>query len=715
MHTNAPALLRTRFVLLAVLCLGLSACGEQRPWNVLLVTLDTTRADFLGPYGKQGARTPNLDRLAADGFVFEQAHASNPVTLPAHSTILTGLSPLAHGVRDNSMFRLPDEVDTLAEMLRGHGYATGAAIGGFPLTAEFGTAQGFDFYDDDIKGDKQDHRGRAAQQRQRQTWYDERPARHVNGAILDWLRARDDAPFFTWLHYWDPHEPHIPPPPYNQLFAHDLYQGEIAYADDALGAILAELKALGKLERTLVVVTADHGEGRREHGEMTHAFLAFETTLHVPLIVRVPDAPGGRRIGSHVGTVDIVPTVLDLLGLEIPDAVQGRSLAPLMLADAPPAQGAEPWRYYAESLSPRLSHGIGELRVLYEGPLKYIHGPRPELYDLVQDPVELRDLSAQSPDALAGMEAKLRDFLDAHATGTSAVHEFDERTMRRLAGLGYLNLTGESEVTVNEELRSDGIAPQDRVRDMNLSSQLRRAISAGAFALAARTARRLMRDAPDHPYYSSQLVIAYLGLGRVAEAAAVVAQAATVSAANVDAFLRVAMALFEADERARALALARRLVAAEETVGGLLALGRMQRDLGDEAEFKAALERAVELDPQHRGARLELATHLRDKGRFAPAEQHLGRLVEASPADFEAHLGLARVYWRSGRREQALDRVERSLLLAPGFCEAQLERLTWLVELRRPEQAGRAYAALGRSCPDRDTTKRAAALMERFS
>ncbi len=241
-----------RFLRAALVLVVLTGCGDQpRPWNVVLFTFDTTRADFLGCYGKEGARTPHLDRLAATGFLFENAMASNPVTQAAHATLLTGVWPMTHGVRDNLLFRLPEERETLAEMLKARGYATGAAVGGFPLVKSFGSDQGFDFYDDELTTARLDHRGRPVPRSH--TWYDERPAGHVNDAILPWLRGRfgGERPFFAWLHYWDPHEPHIPPAPYDQLFAHDPYQGEIAYADRSLGALLEVLEEASELERTL--------------------------------------------------------------------------------------------------------------------------------------------------------------------------------------------------------------------------------------------------------------------------------------------------------------------------------------------------------------------------------------------------------------------------------------------------------------------------------
>ncbi len=694
-----------------LVCLGLSllftACG-QRPWNVVLVTFDTTRADFIGCYGKETARTPNLDRLAAEGFLFEHAYASNPVTQPSHSTILTGVYPMVHGVRDNTFFHLPEERRTLAELLKERGYRTGAAIGGFPLTREFGTDQGFDFYDDDLQADRLDHRGRP-EQRRRNTWYDERPASHVNDAILPWLREGGGEPFFVWLHYWDPHEPHIAPAPYGQMFAHDPYQGEIAYADESLGTILAELRKLGEWDRTLFVMTADHGEGRREHKEMTHAFLAYGTTLHVPLIMRVPDADGGRRVAERVGTVDVVPTVLDLLGFDAPDELQGRSLTSVMDGST-----AELRDYYSESLSPRLSHGFGELRVLYRGPFKYIHGPRPELFNVEDDPDERHDLLTGSPDEQEQFEAALRGFLADHASpeAAAATYEASEETKRKLAALGYIDATGEGPQAVTEELASDGVAPQDRVGDINLASRLRRELGSGQFHLAKRTASRLVGLTPDHGYYRAQLAAACLGLRQTEEAARVVDETETFSAANVPVFLQVARALFEDGERERGLAMGRRLVEAEGTAEGHVALGRMLRQAGDFSALEEHIAKALELDPKSRVARLELARHLVDVESFERAENELRLLFEDFPIDVEGHLSYARLLRESGRTGEALASAERALRLAPRSCEAHLERLTVLVELGESERAEEASQTLRQQCREDETRARATELME---
>ncbi|MEM7355850.1 MAG: sulfatase-like hydrolase/transferase, partial [Acidobacteriota bacterium] len=691
-----------RIALLLGLTLFASGCAK-RPWNVLLITLDTTRADFIGCYGKASARTPNLDRLAAEGFLFEHAYSSNPVTQAAHSTILTGVYPMVHGVRDNGLFQLPQQRETLAEMLAARGYATGAAVGGFPLTRQFGTDQGFDFYDDDLTADRFDHRGRPAE-RQRQTWYDERPAAHVNDAILPWLRERTGEPFFVWLHYWDPHEPHIAPAPYGQLFAHDPYQGEIAYTDDSLGTILRQLESSGELERTLVVVTADHGESRSEHKELTHAFLAFDSTLHVPLILRVPERRGGRRIAQRAGTVDIVPTVLDLLGFEPPKSLQGRSLAPLMSAEQGVDDSADSNRraYYAESLSPRLAHGFGELRVLLRGPWKYIHGPRPELYNLEDDPRELSDLSAERPEESQRFATALQEFLDLHASADAAdaTFEADEETRQRLAALGYLSTGGDDPGGVTEVLRDDGIAPQDRVGDINLIIRLRRQLSQGAFPLARRTAERLLELDPDNAFFRSKLVLAYLGLAQPQAAARVVAATETLSPTHLEDFMKVAPALYESGEPQQAIALARRLMSAGESADGQATLARMLSGTGDTAGFEAAIDRALELDPEHRGARLQRLRQLTASGRLEQGEPEAKRLLAAYPADFEGHLAYARLLAADQRPTEALVSIERSLRFAPRFCDAHLERIRVLLELRRADDLDGAMAELTERCND---------------
>jgi len=679
--------------------------GAQPPhFNVLLLTLDTTRADFLGCYGKDGAGTPNLDRLAREGTLFERAYTSNPVTQAAHSTILTGVYPMAHGVRDNTFFHLADEQVSIAEILKSHGYATAAAVGGFPLTREFGTAQGFDFYDDELTAHRFDHRGRRTPLGAR-SWFDERPAGHVNDAILPWLREPRDRPFFAWLHYWDPHEPHIAPSPYDQLFAHDPYQGEIAYADASLGRILKELEQAGQADRTIIVVTSDHGEGRAEHNESTHAFLAYDTTIHVPLIVHVPGR-GTKRVAAPVGTVDIVPTLLELLGLELPSHLQGHSLVPLMNGE----QSERGSPTYSESLSPRLSHGKGELRVAFVGDWKLIYGPRTELYNIKNDPRELHNVLAQNPARHKAMESTLRDFIAQHArdTASNAPHELEEQTLEQLEALGYLVTSDDTKPLVQEVLRDDGAAPQDSVGVINLTNELRRLQSSGQFHLAKRAALKLLKRDAQNPFYRASLVSAHLGVRQLDEAVKVIKQSTVLSSATDGPYVRTAQMLAADGQRPRALALIRNIVKKRPSANALVFFASVLRETGGkEGELAEVIEQALELEPDHRGALLERARHLAQNGKQQVAQEQLQSLMAADPMDPSARLELARLVRDRQGPEVALAGVERLLRLTPLHCEGMLEQVSLLVDLERSENASDALASMRQKCPDEALVRRA--------
>lgn len=688
---------------------GRRSSSDQRPWNVLLLTIDTLRADHLGCYGHQSAKTPVLDRLAAEGFLFELNTSSNPITQPSHSTILTGVYPMVHGVRDNTLFHLAPEQTTIAEMLRDAGWATGAAVGGFPLTREFGTAQGFDHYDDDLKANKLDHRGRPARP-QFATWYDERPAGHVNDAILPWLRQDRHEPFFVWMHYWDPHHPHIAPAPYGQLFANAPYDGEIAYADASFGMVLEELKRTGEFDRTLIVVTSDHGEGMHEHNEATHAFLAYETTIRVPLILRVPGEVGGQRISERTGTVDIVPTILDFVGVEAPAGLQGRSLRPLMSGTA-----GEPDRaYYAESLSPRLSRDFAELRVLMQGPRKYIYGPRPELFDVRTDPDELTDLVGVEPEMAQAMEEDLRTFIAAHADrrAADAAHEVSDEARAALEALGYLSAGGDEEQTVEEVLLQGGGVPQDHVREINLDFDLRGPMSRGRWSLAREIAEEILGSNPDNAHARGCLAMALAGLGELDEAVNIVVSSDTVSQANQSRFFFVALELLDTGRPAEAVALAKKITTAHESAEAWLALARLQRESDDNEGFESSLAAARALDETLPSIRLETVRHHLDRGELDAAHTELRRLLEAHPLDLQAQLEAVRLLSRQDRTEDASARLGRLLRIAPAYCDALLEGVKMAVDSESAADTEEAMAALRDRCRDEETVERGANLVK---
>ena len=675
------------FGILLAACL-VTACQQiDPPWNLLVITLDTTRADALGCYGHPTARTPNLDRLAQEGVLFEHCFTPVPITTPSHSTIFTGTYPMAHGVRDNGLFVLPDRAHTLAEVLTGQGWATGAAVGSFPVTRQFGLDQGFTYFNDHITLAAEDYRGDRVIP-SRGLFFDERPAAWVNDAIAPWLNENTSGPFFAWVHYWDAHHPHQPPAPFNQIFAHDLYEGEIAYVDQSLGTLINLLEKRGVWDRTIVVVVGDHGEGNGEHNEDTHSLLAYNATLHIPLIIRVPGLPPGVRIEQRVGTVDIMPTILDLLGIDAPEGLQGRSLAGLMGVEGKQTEDQD--LYYAETLSPRLSHGWGELRALYDGRFKYIHGPRPELYDLEADPGELVDLVDRLPEERDRMRTELARFItDRASTGAAAAaHTPDDETLQRLAALGYLSTEADEPATVLEELRSDGTPPQDRIGDNSLMSNARQQINKREFLAARESALRLVELDPDNVNYQGILALAALGLGQVEESARIVDGMKTISPQHAGSALQVALELFERGHAERGLQLAQRINNSQPSAWGCYVLAEMHGRLGDQTRQQQELEQALELDAEYPRARLSLAILLARHGDGQRADEEFRKLIADYPLYPKAQFNFGLFLAQAGRSDEALVQLERAVQLSPTYWQAQLTLLAVNVDLGREEQAG---------------------------
>ena len=368
---------------------------EKKIRNVVLITLDTTRADALGVYGQSLKPTPNLDRLAGEGVYFGQCAASSPTTLPSHATIFTGKHPYAHGARSNWGYVLSEDNATLAEVLSSHGFITGAEVAAPVVSRPSRLNQGFDhFRDVSSPGVKRlvskpgvDGRSRPIKQR---------GAADITAGGIEFLRANRARRFFLWLHYFDPHSEYRPPASFLSRLPSSAYHAEIMYADHEIGRFLQMLARLGLADQTLVVATADHGEGLDEHYEQSHSFFVYEATMRVPLIVKGPSGiPAGRRVDAVVRTADIAPTILDLLGLPPLDGVQGVSLRPLLVG----ASRDLGLTAYGESIEHFATFDASVLRYAREGKWKLIYKLKPELYDLEADPHELRDLAGEEEHA----------------------------------------------------------------------------------------------------------------------------------------------------------------------------------------------------------------------------------------------------------------------------------------------------------------------------
>ena len=716
-----PALTRARstrrlcaLALAALAAVAGGACrGKAHRPNVLIVTFDTTRADHIGAYGFADARTPVVDGLAAGGVLFENAYSSVPLTAPSHSTILTGKFPMANGVRDNGLFVLGPEQHTLAEILKERGYRTGAAIGGFPLLAKYGLGQGFEFYDDRLTPTFE---SALTSPRKRDPFaFEERRAARVNEAVFEWLsRLKKDEPFFLWVHYYDPHRPNDPPVPYDQLFADKTYDGEIAYTDESLGTLLGRLKRDGRFDDTLVVMTADHGEGLGEHQELTHSYLLYESTLHVPLVMRGPGVAAGRRVAGRVRLVDVAPTVLDALDIPIPADMQGRSLEP-MLSGAPPPAVAR--THYAETLSPRLSQNWGELRALFDGPWKYVHGPKPELFDLSSDPRELRNLVAARPEQAAAMREALVAFLKANSPpGGSRMSPVDEETRVRLQALGYLAAGAGHDQEIREELREDGIAPQDRAEDVSMIGLARSMAVQGDHWGAREVIKRLLAAVPDDPFYLEMLATTDLSLQQPDEALKAIEKllalgpASNRSAENL--LLQVGLQKHARGDHAAGLKLVRRSLELEPAAESYYLAASLEASEGRAGEERALLEKALELDPKYAPARLDLAVRLLQEGRRDDGRREMERVLAEQPYFAKAHFNYGAFLFEQGDATGALARFDRAVALEPAYAKARLAAITVRVKLGRRAEAEKELAELVAQAPASPEAAQARRLLE---
>ena len=397
--------------------------------NLVLITIDTLRADHVGAYGAPAGVTPALDALAGRGVRFDQVQTAVPLTGPSHATILTGQYPPTHGVRGNVVFTLNDEHPTLATLLKRRGYRTAAFVGAYLVAAAFGFNQGFDTFDEEFHESGPGDQGA------------ERRANEVADAAMRWFGSAPDGPFFTWLHFYDPHAPYDPPPPYRERFAGRAYDGEIAFTDAQIGRVLDALRASGHERDTVIMVLADHGEGLGEHHELTHAVLTYQSTMRVPWIAAGPGIPAARTIPARVATIDLLPTALGLLGIDADRSLLGRDLRPLMNGRE---AASDP--LYQESLFGRLNCHWAALRGWVKDDWKLIIGAAPELYNLADDPGELRNLAASQPDRVRGMSDQLQRGLQRLAPGGDRAQPrvASAEQEERLRSLGYTAGSGGS-------------------------------------------------------------------------------------------------------------------------------------------------------------------------------------------------------------------------------------------------------------------------------
>jgi len=602
--------------------------------NVLLVSIDTCRADHLSCYGYKRPTTPNIDAVAHDGAMFKMALTPVPLTTPAHSSMLTGTYPPTHGVHLNSYCEhLADSNVTLAKTLRDAGYQTAAFVGGFTLDARFGLNQGFDTYDGHF-----DESGRKGLD-------EKRDAEEVARPALAWLEEHAKRPFFLFLHFYDAHIPYVPHLPYTLPDAP--YDGEIAYIDHCIGRVLDRLRALGVYDNTLLIITGDHGEGLGEHSEMKHGYFIYQSTLHVPLVVRAPRCGRGIQVDGNVSLVDIVPTVLDLVGLQTPARVEGVDLRPA-LEGAPAPERRQP--VYAESLD-AATFGCSPLHGIVEGGWKYILAPRPELYDLSQDPGERTDLIGKEPQLARRLRGRLEAMLKELETAAPprVASSVDAEAIKRLESLGYVGGGATPPASILDTTRED---PKDF---LSVYQRIDKAMTLFFADHRSEKARKeLLEIAESRP----ELIMAHQLLGDIAMDEQRLADAA-------GHYAKVAAMLGEAKDPSRQPpGVMEGLATAHNSLGSALA----RRGQIDEAI--AHFRKASEIKPDYAEAHNNLGSALAGRERLDEAVAHFQKALEIKPDYASAHCNLGLALAHRGQLDEAVTHFQKALEIKPDSVEA---------------------------------------------
>jgi choline-sulfatase len=627
-----------RLTAFSVLVFQLSAgnlLAQDDPRNLLLISIDTWRADFLSYNGSSRVQTPHLDKLARGGVNFTRARSPVPLTLPSHTSLLTGTYPPTHGVRDNGSYRLGDEQIALAEVLKEHGYETAAFVGAFVLDKRFGLAQGFDVYDD-------------------RAWTNiamlenleaERSADAVFAVFSQWLQDYEgQKPFFAWVHLYDPHAPYTPPEPYRSRYPQDPYAGEVAYTDAVVGKIVDLLESRELLEEVVIAVVGDHGEGLGEHEETTHSLLIYNSTLHVPMFLYGPGLiPAGLKVDHLTRIIDLAPTLLDYLGVSARFG-QGTSLRPLIEGH----ELAEEIVSYSESLYPSLNLGWSELHGLEVGKHRFILAPRPELYDLSEDPNEETNRIESDPERAQELQERLEALLQSMPS-RDASETIDPETKAMLQSLGYVS---------GGPTRRTGADPKDKMATWNQIHFAMFQFAQEDYSGAIKTLESTRDTEKDIPLIYEYLGSCYMHLNKYKDAEGVYREA-----------------------------LGRGLKSSDFHVN----LGRIYFERRDLARAEQELETALSLDALNVEAHYRLADVYRAGRKDLKAIEHYQRALDINPDYVYALNGLGMTLTRVGRDDEALAAFEKVVEIDAGGARGYFNLGVQLERIGRNEEALETY------------------------
>lgn len=694
-------------------------------WNVLIITLGSTRADHIGCYGHAAALTPAIDGLAGRGVLFERASATAPMTLPSHATMFTGLQPPEHGLVTNGMGRLPEELSTLAEILSARGWSTAAFVAAFVLDSKFGLDQGFETYNDDLRGTP----------RPADLLHRERPGNVVVDAAIDWLSAHKHKRFHCWIHLYDPHLPYVPhTDEFGDRFADAPYDAEIAFADRQVARVLDFLEREGLSERTLVVLAGDHGEGLDEHGEQGHGYLLYQSTLHVPLVIAgpLPEARG-VRVPEPVSLVDLFPTVLELLKISPPARHSGQSLAGVWRGEP-----VAPRECFAMTDEPLLDNGWAPLRSLTTSDWKYIRTPRVELYDLRDDPAETTNLAGERPELLADLEntlAALESRMQVREAVAARRTAAEQRTLASLGSNGGL---------ADQRPAGDRDLPdvKDKLPLYNRLSEAVHLLEQDRAEEAEPILREVVAADPEFRKALGNLGFCLARLGRLDEAIQQYQRVLELDTADASVLVNLAAAYAAQGKTDEAIRHYEAAIAADRhSPVAAYQLGLLSLELKDvrqaESLFVQALERDPTFDPALR-AQADLAAQRGDiqmavaryraaleanpqsvptlvnfgilaarMGDLDTAESRLLEAIRVDPGNPQPRHNLGRVYLMRGRPEDTLAQLKAVLAEHPDYIPT-IMALGWLLAAHPDDRVRDAEQAL-------ELSERAVALSNRQS
>jgi arylsulfatase A-like enzyme/Tfp pilus assembly protein PilF len=630
--------------------------------NIILFTLDTTRADHLPVYGYGKTETPVLNGLAERGIVFEECITAVTLTLPSHSSIMTGMFPTYHGIHINGNNALSMKQFTLAERIKKLGYKTAAFIAAFVLDGRWGLKQGFDYYDDNFNLEKFKtlDLGRV-----------QRPANEVVDSAVEWLEKNKNNRFFTWVHLYDPHTPYAPPEPYFKRYEDrgrvGLYDGEISFMDSQIGRIIDWLKINDLEKKTIIILMGDHGESLGDHNEDTHGYFIYDSTIRVPLIIVTPFKEFmGKRVKTQVRTVDVFPTILDILKIPLSNNIHGKSLIPLFFKD-------EKDRFaYSESLAPRMQYNWGELYSLRTTKFKYIEAPRPEFYDLIKDPKELNNLFGRKKKISKEFKDRLFKIIKISGKGAPKPEtaNLDKETMNKLATLGYIGTlsSGKSSLKENRKLPD----PKDRIKIFNMISLASEYISEKHYKKALEILEKVVEEDSKNPQVRLLLASSYLKEKKYDKAKNQLDIILKTDPENLKALITLANLFYSKNNYENTKTICKKILSIDKNY--TQALGLMGRALMEQRRLSEALKyfkRAVEVQPKLTINRLELAKCYIKGNQYDNAKNELEYIINHHPDYLEVHYHLALVFEAERDYESAIKEYLKEIKNHPNFIPAR--------------------------------------------